>query len=74
VGHVLLISDIVLITGKGICFTRLKIQSRFWNDGHVTRMGERRGSHTDLVGKFDGKRPLGRLSLGRKDDIKTGLH
>jgi hypothetical protein len=28
--------------------------------GHVMRMGERRGIHGDLVGKPEGKRPLGR--------------
>jgi hypothetical protein len=28
--------------------------------GHVARMGEMRGIHRDLVGKPEGKRPLGR--------------
>jgi len=28
--------------------------------GHVARMGERRGVYRGLVGKSDGKRPLGR--------------
>jgi hypothetical protein len=28
--------------------------------GHVARMGEKRGVHRMLVGKPDGKRPLGR--------------
>ena len=28
--------------------------------GHVARMGERRGAHSDLVGKPEGNRPLGR--------------
>jgi hypothetical protein len=28
--------------------------------GHVARMGERRGAYRDLVGKPEGKRPLGR--------------
>jgi len=28
--------------------------------GHVARMGERRGVYSDLVGKPEGKRPLGR--------------
>jgi hypothetical protein len=36
-------------------------------------MGERRGSRTDLLGKFDGKRPLGRPRLGREDNIKIYL-
>ena len=28
--------------------------------GHVARMGEKKGAHMVLVGKPDGKRPLGR--------------
>jgi hypothetical protein len=28
--------------------------------GHVARMGEERGVYRDLVGKLEGKRPLGR--------------
>jgi len=36
--------------------------------GHVGRMGERRGVCRDLVGKHEGKRPLGR-SRRRWDDI-----
>jgi hypothetical protein len=28
--------------------------------GHVARMGEERGVHRELVGKHEGKRPLGR--------------
>ena len=31
--------------------------------GHVTRMGEGRGVHRVLVGKPEGKRPLGRIIL-----------
>jgi len=31
--------------------------------GHVARMGERRGVYRVLVGKPEGKRPLGRPSL-----------
>lgn len=70
VGHVLLISDIVLITSRGICFIRHRIQSRFWKNGHVARVRGRRGSHTDLLGKFDGKGSLGRPRLGREDSLK----
>ena len=33
--------------------------------GHVARMGERRGVYRILVGKPDGKRPLGRPKRGR---------
>jgi len=73
VDHVLLISGIVMITGTGICFIRHRIQSRYWKNGHVARMWERRGSHTDLVGKFDGKSPLGRHRLGREGSIKINI-
>jgi len=36
-----------------------KSRRRRWA-GHVARMGERRGTYRVLVGKPDGKRPLGR--------------
>ena len=41
--------------------------------GHVARMGERRGVHTVLVGKPEGKRPLGRPRLRWEDNIKMDL-
>ena len=31
--------------------------------GHVARMGEERGAYRVLVGKLEGKRPLGRLCV-----------
>ena len=37
--------------------------------GHVARMGERRGVYKFLVGKPEGKRPLGRTRLRLKDNI-----
>jgi hypothetical protein len=36
-------------------------------------MGERRGVYRLLVGKPEGKRPLGRLRRGWKDNIKVGI-
>ena len=33
--------------------------------GHVARMGEERGAYKVLVGKPEGKRPLGRLGVDR---------
>jgi hypothetical protein len=36
-------------------------------------MGERRGVYRVLVGKPEGKRPLGRHWLRWKDNIKMGL-
>ena len=41
--------------------------------GHVARMGEDRGVHRVLVGKPEGKRPLGRLRRRREDNIKMDL-
>ena len=41
--------------------------------GHVAYMGERRGVYRVLVGKPEGKRPLGRPRLRREDNIKMDL-
>jgi len=41
--------------------------------GHVARMRERRGIHMVLVGKPEGKRPLGRPRHRWEDNIKMGL-
>jgi hypothetical protein len=41
--------------------------------GHVACMGESRGEYTALVGKLEGRRPLGRPRLRREDDIKMDL-
>jgi hypothetical protein len=41
--------------------------------GHVARMGEGRGLHRVLVGKPEGKRPLGRLRRRWEDNIKKDL-
>jgi hypothetical protein len=41
--------------------------------GHVARMGETRGVHRVLVGKPEGKRPLGRPKLRWEDNIKMDL-
>jgi len=41
--------------------------------GHVARMGERRGVHRVLVGKPEGKRPLGRPRRKWVDNIKMDL-
>jgi hypothetical protein len=40
--------------------------------GHVARMGEGRGVYRVLVGRPEGKRPLGRLRC-REDNIKMDL-
>jgi len=41
--------------------------------GHVARMGKDRGVHRVLVGKPEGKRPLGRPRRRWEDNIKTDL-
>ena len=41
--------------------------------GHVARMGEGRGEYRVLVGKPEGKRPLGRPRHRWEDNIKTDL-
>ena len=41
--------------------------------GHVACMSERRGVCRVLVGKPEGKRPLGRLRRRREDNIKMDI-
>jgi hypothetical protein len=48
-----------------------KIEMRW--AGHVARMGDRRGAYRVLVGKPEGRRPLGRSRRRWEDNIKTDL-
>jgi hypothetical protein len=41
--------------------------------GHVTQMGEKRNAYRTLVGKPEGKRPLGRPKRRRMDKSKMDL-
>jgi hypothetical protein len=41
--------------------------------GHVAHMGERRGAYRALVGKPEGRRPLGRTRCRWEDNIKMDL-
>ena len=41
--------------------------------GHVAHMGDRRGAYRVLVGKPEGKRPLGRHRCRWEDNIKMDL-
>jgi hypothetical protein len=41
--------------------------------GHVARMGEKRNAYRILVGKPEGKRPLGKPICRWVDNIKMGL-
>ena len=49
---------------------RVVISRRMRWAGHVARMGEGRGVHRVLVGKPEGKRPLGRPRRRLEDNIK----
>jgi hypothetical protein len=46
----------------------IKARSMRW-EGHVARMGEVRGAHNILVGKAEGRRPLGRPKHRWEDNI-----
>jgi hypothetical protein len=41
--------------------------------GHVARIGEKRNAYSILVGKPEGRSPLGRPRLRRVDNIKIDL-
>ena len=41
--------------------------------GHAALMGARRDAYRVLVGRPEGKRPLGRLRRGWQDNIKMDL-
>jgi hypothetical protein len=41
--------------------------------GHVARMGEGKGAYSVLVGRPEGRRPLGRPRRRREDNIKMDL-
>jgi hypothetical protein len=46
---------------------------RMWWAGHVARMGEGRGIYRVLLGRSEGKRPLGRPRRSWEDNIKIDL-
>jgi hypothetical protein len=50
----------------------IKSRRMIWT-GHVARMGERRNAYRILVGKPEGKRPLGRPRRRWVDNIKMDL-
>ena len=49
------------------------IKSRMRWAGHVSRMGERKGAYRILVGRIEGRRPLGRPRCRGEDNIKMDL-
>jgi hypothetical protein len=52
---------------------RMIVSRRMRWAGHVTRMRAKRHAYRILVGKPEGKRPLGRPRRRRVDNIKTDL-
>jgi hypothetical protein len=50
----------------------IKLRRMRWA-GHVARMRERRGAHRILVGRPEGRRPLGRPRHRWEDNIKMDL-
>jgi len=50
----------------------IKVRKMRW-EGHVALLGERRGTYMVLVGKPEGKRPLGRRRHIWEDNIKMDL-
>jgi len=50
----------------------IKLSRMRWA-GHVARMGKERGVYRVLVGKPEGKRPLGRPGRRRVDNIRLDL-
>jgi hypothetical protein len=55
-------------SGKGKRLNSIRIRLK----SYVTRMGERRGIYMVLVGKPEGKRPLGRHRRRWEDNIQMG--
>jgi hypothetical protein len=49
------------------------ISQKIYRAGHVARMGETRNAYRILVGKPEGKRPLGRPNRRWVDNIKMDL-
>ena len=58
----------IIITILSICLAR-----RMRWAGHVARMGEERGVYRVLVGKPEGRRPLGRPRRRWEDNIRMDL-
>ena len=62
----------VLIIHKILIVNLISHRRMRWA-GHVARMGEGKGVHRVLVGKPEGKRPLGRTRRRWEDNIKMDL-
>jgi hypothetical protein len=55
------------------CIIRIIKSRRMRWSGHLARMGEKRNAYRLLVGKPEGKRPLGRPSCRWVDNIRMDL-
>ena len=59
-----------------IIFVNVRLRKYYFRDhifGHVARMGEERGVYRVLVGKPEGRRPLGRPRRRWVDNIRMDL-
>ena len=65
-------SSRVISWGKGGRLRVIKSRRMRWA-GHVARMGEERGVYRVLVGKSEGRRPLGRPRRRWVDNIRMDL-
>jgi hypothetical protein len=66
------LSNVIVCTSSPNIVRVVKSRRMRWA-GHVARMGEDRGMHRVLVGKPEGKRPLGRPRRRWEDNIKMDL-
>jgi len=64
--------SLMICTPHSLIVRVIKSRRMTWV-GHVARMGERRGVYRILVGKREGKRPLGRPRRKWEDNIKIVL-
>ena len=63
----------ILIKALACLHVRMVKSRRMRWAGHVARMGEGRGVHRVLIGKPEGKRPLGRPRRRWEDNINMDL-
>jgi hypothetical protein len=63
----------VICTLRQVCITRIIKSRRMRWAGYVARMGEKRNAYTLLVGKPEGKGPLGRPRRRWVDNIRMDL-
>jgi hypothetical protein len=58
------------VTGSGPNIVRVIKSTRMRREGHLARRGKRRGVYKILVGRPEGRRPLGRPRRRWEDNIK----